>query len=157
MKRLMLQQFRSLGFPKIQIPNLFSSTSKSFPHFLALFFSTYIFYLISTLQERLRSACVYVIKVFHGEHGEIYCGFWFIYYLDYCYLYFLILISKSLPGLQSLMKEIYIKEVFPTQTHLSLDFPIFDEIFMARKFLMSPFSYFKARIVILTLGAWCFK
>ena len=87
--RLMLQEFRSLGFPKIQIPNLFSSTSKSFPHFLALFFSTYIFYLISTLQERLRPAFVYFIKVFHGEHGEIYCGFWLIYYLDYCYLYFL--------------------------------------------------------------------
>ena len=35
--RLMLQEFRSLGFPKMQIPNLFSSTSKSFLHFLALF------------------------------------------------------------------------------------------------------------------------
>lgn len=55
------------------------------------------------------------------------------------------------------MEEIYIKEVFPTQTHLVLDFPIFGEIFMARKVLMAPFSYFKARMFILTLGAWYFK
>ena len=34
---------------------------------------------------------------------------------------FLFLFSKSFPGLQSIMEEIYIKEVFPPQTHLGLD------------------------------------
>ena len=111
--RLMLQEFKSLGFPTMKIPSLFSSTSKSFPHFLALFLAL-IYSISSILYKKDSGLLLYTSSSFFmvSMVKYIVVSGPFITWTVVTYIFLFLL--------QSIMKEIYIKEVFPPQTHLGL-------------------------------------